>query len=256
MTRLLIAFLLIYSAGLQATDKLTIAAASDLRFALDEIVALYQQQHPTDIRVIYGSSGKLSTQIRNGAPFDVFFSADIQFPEQLYTEGHAVTQPHLYAYGRIVLWSQRQNMAGIELSQLHELDFRRLAIAQPAHAPYGQRAQEALQAVGIWQAIRSKLVYGENIAQTAQMAQSGGADIAIIALSLAKSPTLAKHGYQLIPAELHQPLAQAHVITRFGAENLSAQQFTAYMQQPKVLAIMQKYGFEQPTLATAQPDDD
>lgn len=230
-----------------ASEKLTIAAASDLRYALDDIITLFKQQQPAaDVRVIYGSSGKISTQIRHGAPYDVFFSADIQFPEQLYAEGHAVTQPQLYALGRIVLWSPQQNMTGIELSQLTTMPFRRLAIAQPAHAPYGQRAKEALQATGVWSAVEPKLVYGENIAQTAQLAQSGGADIAIIALSLAKFPELAKQGYQLIPAELHQGLTQAYVITRHGANNSSAQQFTNFMTNKDVLAIMQGYGFEHP----------
>ncbi|WP_445426652.1 molybdate ABC transporter substrate-binding protein [Alishewanella sp. HL-SH06] len=230
-----------------ASEKLTIAAASDLRYALDDIIMLFKQQQPAaDVRVIYGSSGKISTQIRHGAPYDVFFSADIQFPEQLYAEGHAVTQPQLYALGRIVLWSPQQNMTGIELSQLTTMPFRRLAIAQPAHAPYGQRAKEALQATGVWSAVEPKLVYGENIAQTAQLAQSGGADIAIIALSLAKFPELAKQGYQLIPAELHQGLTQAFVITRHGANNSSAHQFTTFMTSKDVLAIMQGYGFEHP----------
>lgn len=231
-----------------ASEKLTIAAASDLRYALDDVIALFHQQQPaSEVRVIYGSSGKLSTQIRHGAPYDLFFSADIRFAEQLYNEGHALSQPKLYALGRIVLWSPRQNMTGIELAQLTELKFRRLAIAQPTHAPYGQRAKEALQAAGVWSSVESKLVYGENISQTAQLAQSGGADIAIIALSLAKFPELAKQGYQLIPAELHQPLTQAYVITRHGADNSYAQKFTAFMTNKAVLAIMQGYGFELPT---------
>ena len=245
-----------------ASEKLTIAAASDLRYALDDIIALFQKQQPAaEVRVIYGSSGKLSTQIRHGAPYDLFFSADIQFAEQLYTEGHAPAQPQLYALGRIVLWSPRQNMAGIALSQLTQQHFRRLAIAQPAHAPYGLRAKEALQAAGMWAEVEHKLVYGENIAQTAQMAQSGGADLAIIALSLAKFPELANsskrasQGYQLIPAELHQPLTQAYVITRHGANNASAQQFTAFMTNKDVLAIMQTYGFELP-VSTRQGEQD
>lgn len=250
MIRGLLLLCLVYTLPVSASEKLTIAAASDLRYALDDIITLFHQQQPEiEVRVIYGSSGKISTQIRHGAPFDIFFSADIQFPEQLYAEGHALTKPQLYALGRIVLWSPRQNMAGIELSQLADMNFRRLAIAQPAHAPYGQRAKEALQAAGVWAAVEPKLVYGENIAQTAQMAQSGGADIAIIALSLAKFPELAKQGYQLIPAELHQPLTQAYVITHYGANNSSAQQFTAFMTNKDVLAIMQAYGFELPVSA-------
>lgn len=248
MIRRLLLLCVVCALPVYASEKLTIAAASDLRYALDDVIALFHQQQPAaEVRVIYGSSGKLSTQIRHGAPYDLFFSADIRFAEQLYNEGHALSQPQLYALGRIVLWSPRQNMAGIKLPQLTELKFRRLAIAQPAHAPYGQRAKEALQAAGVWSTVESKLVYGENIAQTVQMAQSGGADLAIIALSLAKFPELAKQGYQLIPTELHQPLTQAYVITRHGANNRSAQQFTAFMTSHQVLAIMQAYGFELPT---------
>ncbi|MBZ9611795.1 molybdate ABC transporter substrate-binding protein [Rheinheimera maricola] len=230
-----------------ASEKLTIAAASDLRYALDEISTLFRQRQPTlALNIVYGASGKLSTQIRHGAPFDMFFSADSSFPAQLYQDSLTATAPQLYALGHLVLWSPRRNMAGIRLSQLAELSFSRLAIAQPAHAPYGQRAKQALQAAGVWQALEAKVVYGENIAQTAQLAQSGGADIAIIALSLAKSPMLASQGYQLIPAELHQPLLQAYVITRHGADNHNARLFSAFMASADVLNIMQRYGFELP----------
>ena len=247
MIRRLLLLYVVFVIPVYASEKLTIAAASDLRYALDDIVTLYKQQHPAaDIRLIYGASGKLSTQIRHGAPYDVFFSADIQFPQQLYTEGYAVTAPQPYALGHLVLWSPKQNMTGISLQQLATLKVSRLAIAQPAHAPYGQRAKQALQAAGVWQQLEPKLVYGENIAQTAQLAQSGGADVAIIALSLAKFPQLAKQGYQRIPKALHQPLIQAYVITRHGANNSIAQQFSAFMTTRDVLGIMQGYGFELP----------
>jgi molybdate transport system substrate-binding protein len=245
MRQLLLILGFICSLTADASDKLTIAAASDLRYAMADIVSLFQQQTQLDVRVIYGASGKLSTQIRHGAPYDMFFSADISFAQQLYQDGLAATAPQPYALGHLVLWSPQQNMAGISLSQLAEFDFNRLAIAQPAHAPYGQRAKQALQAAGVWQALEAKIVYGENIAQTAQLAQSGGADIAIIALSLARFPELASQGYQPIPTELHQPLQQAYVITRRGADNTAARQFAALIATPPVLDIMQRYGFEQ-----------
>ncbi|MFN3901564.1 MAG: molybdate ABC transporter substrate-binding protein [Alishewanella aestuarii] len=257
MLKVLCLLCLCFALPLYARERLTIAAASDLRYALDEILSLYRQQQPqTEIRVIYGSSGKMTTQIRHGAPYDVFFSADIQFPQQLYQEGLAVLAPQHYAQGRIVLWSPRQNMSGISLTELPQLALRRLAIAQPSHAPYGQRAQEALIAAGVWQTLQAKLVYGENIAQTAQLAQSGGAEVAIIALSLAKFPELARHGYQLIPAELHQPLIQAYTITRKGETKTSAWHFVAFMQSTAVLAILQQYGFEQPGLSTTMEPGD
>ncbi|MAA94346.1 MULTISPECIES: molybdate ABC transporter substrate-binding protein [unclassified Arsukibacterium] len=246
-------FSLVYVLPVYAGDKLMLAAASDLRYALDEVILLFRQQHPTtDIHVVYGSSGKLSTQIRHGAPFDLFFSADSRFPELLYQDGHAVTVPQPYAVGHLVLWSPRQNMSEVELHQLKNMTFRRLAIAQPAHAPYGQRAKEALQTLGLWAELEPKLVYGENIAQTAQLVQSGGADIGIIALSLAKFPELAKQGYHLIPTDLHQPLTQAFVVTRHGADNLAAHHFSAFMKNPAALTVMQRFGFELPATLPAQ----
>lgn len=256
MRQLLLLVCFICAVTTEANDKLTIAAASDLRHALDEISTLFRRQHPAlALNIVYGASGKLSTQIRHGAPYDMFFSADSSFPAQLYQDGLAATAPQPYALGHLVLWSPTQNMAGISLSQLSELNFNRLAIAQPAHAPYGQRAKQALQAAGVWQTVEPKLVYGENIAQTAQLAQSGGADIAIIALSLAKFPELAKQGYQLIPVELHQPLTQAYVITRHGADNNNARLFSAFMASAEVLSMMQRFGFERPgfELPASQP---
>ena len=247
MRNLSLLFLVFWLGTAKANEPLTIAAASDLRYALNDVIALYQTEQPNaQIRVTYGSSGKMTTQIRNGAPFDLFFSADIQFPEQLYAEGHAVTKPSVYAIGHIVLWSARLDLTNVTLQQLPDLNFRRLAIAQPAHAPYGLRAKEALQAVGLWDALEPKLVYGENIAQTAQMAQSGAAEVAIIALSLARFPQLSRHGYQLIPSDLHQPLTQAYSVTRHGANNPSAHRFAAFMQSSEARSILEHYGFELP----------
>ena len=256
MPKLLLCLGFLISFSAHAADKLTIAAASDLRYALEEISSLFRQQHSAvQLTIVYGASGKLSTQIRHGAPFDMFFSADISFPTQLHQDGLAATAPQPYALGHLVLWSPKQNMAGISLSQLAEFNFNRLAIAQPTHAPYGQRAKQALQAAGVWQKIEPKLVYGENIAQTVQLAQSGGAEIALIALSLAKFPELANQGYQAIPTELHQPLLQAYVITRHGADNHNARLFSAFMASADVLNIMQRFGFERPgfELPASQP---
>lgn len=233
------------------SETITMAAASDLRFALDDIVAQYQTHHGNaSIRVIYGSSGKMTTQIRHGAPYDLFFSADIRFPETLYHDGFAVTTPSVYALGRIVLWSARHDVTDLSLEDLTSPMFRRIAIAQPEHAPYGMRAKEALLASGVWPKIEHKLVYGENIAQTAQMAESGAADVAIIALSLALFPRLAERGYVLIDESLHQPLTQGYVITRHGADNPLAEQFAQFMKTDTAHRIMQHYGFIMPSSDT------
>lgn len=225
-------------------EKFTIAAASDLRYALNEVVAVYQKANPSHKPVvIYGSSGKMTTQIINGAPYDIFFSADISFPQKLKAEGFAVTEPTVYALGRIVLWSAKQDASQLTFKDLTSDKFRRIAIAQPAHAPYGLRAQEAMQAEGVWEAVQRKLVFGENIAHTAQMAESGAADIAVIALSLAKFPHMAKQGYYLIDETLHNPLTQGYVITRHGDGKAPVKNFVRFMETDQTHDIMEKYGF-------------
>ncbi|MDP1932792.1 MAG: molybdate ABC transporter substrate-binding protein, partial [Gammaproteobacteria bacterium] len=181
--------------GTATAENFTIVAASDLRYALDEIVAAYIAEHPEhQPSVIYGSSGQFHAQISNGAPYDLYFSADIVYPQMLHEAGLTADEPAIYALGRIVLWSANRDASTLHLSDLVRDDIRRIAIAQPEHAPYGQRAQEALEATGIWSTVQPKLVFGENIAHAAQMAESGAADIGIIALSLALFPTMTAQG--------------------------------------------------------------
>lgn len=245
--RLALAALLLISPLLHAGDTLRIAAAADLRYALDDIVELFGEAHPDiDIGVVYGSSGRMTTQIINGAPYDIFFSADIAFPERLQLEGMTVTEPAVYALGRIVLWSNTLDASTLTLEDLTSDAIRRIAIAQPAHAPYGQRAREALQSAGVWEAVQDKLVFGENIAHAAQMTESGAAQVGIIALSLATFPALAKQGHYLIDDAMHQPLTQSYVITRRGADKPGARLFAEFMNTGKARAVMARYGFMMP----------
>jgi molybdate transport system substrate-binding protein len=226
-------------------EKVSIAAAADLKFAMDEVVASFRKAHPGDeVELIFGSSGKFYTQIQQGAPFDVFFSADVGFASELKKAGLAITDPKLYAVGRIVLWSTVRDASKMTLADLTDPAVHKIAIANPQHAPYGKRAEEALKAAGLWDKIRDKLVFGENIAQTAQYVQSGAADIGVIALSLALNKELAsKGGYALIPTESHSPLEQAYVITKHGEGNALASDFAAYMATPDARHIMTRYGF-------------
>ncbi len=227
-----------------ASDKLTLAAASDLRYALTDIVASYKKDHPDRVvEVIFGSSGKMTSQIMNGAPYDVFFSADIAYPEKLYAAGFTTSKPAVYALGRIVLWSHKRDASQLKLKSLLDKSIKRIAIANPVHAPYGVRAKEVLHAEGLWDAVQHKLVFGENIARTAQMIESEAADVGIIALSLALFPDLAKHGYTLIDDHLHNPLTQAYVITQYGADNKAAHAFVRFMETEPVHVIMKQYGF-------------
>jgi molybdate transport system substrate-binding protein len=238
--------LLVIGQTAHAEEKLTVAAAADLKFALDEVVSLFGKTHPDmQVTTIYGSSGSFDTQIRQGAPYDMYFSADIAYPRALYNEGYAASPVQPYALGRIVLWSTTQPIS--TLSDLADARFQRIAIANPQHAPYGQRAAEALKAAGVWDKVAAKLVYGENVAQTAQFVQSDNAQAGIIALSLALSPELSKQGrYVLIPEALHQPLEQGFIITHRAAQNRSAHEFARFMGSPEVRTLMARYGFTLP----------
>lgn len=231
-----------------AAEQLTIAAASDLRFAMDELVVAFRQKNPDDtIEVVFGSSGNFNAQIRQGAPYDLYFSADISYAEELARDGFAATAARAYALGRIVLWSTQYDASALSLASLAEPRFTRIAIANPLHAPYGQRAEEALRAAGVWDQVEAKLVHGENIAQTAQFVQSGNAQVGIIALALAMNPALAEAGpYLLIPDSMHEPLLQGFIVTARAKANPLAARFAAYVESAEALAIMNRYGFSLP----------
>ena len=227
-------------------EKITIAAAADLKFAMDEIVAGFKKSHPgNDVDVVYGSSGKFHTQIQQGAPYDLFFSADIAYPRELAAKvGMVASAVKPYAVGRIVVWSNSMDAAKMTLASLTDPKITRIAIANPKHAPYGKRAEEALKASGLWDKLQPKLVFGENIAHTAQFVQTGNAQVGVIALSLALNPELAnKGGYYLIPDNLHNPLEQGYIITKRASDNPLARQFADFMSSKPVRKIMTKYGF-------------
>lgn len=229
-------------------EKITVAAAADLKFAMDEIVAAFQRSSPgAEVEVVYGSSGKFHTQIQNGAPYDLYFSADIGFPRELAKAGLAASEVRPYAFGRIVLWSASMDASRMTLASLTDPKIARIAIANPKHAPYGKRAEEALRAAGLWDKVEPKLVYGENIAHTAQFVQTGNAQVGIIALALAVNQELAgKGGYWLIPDKLHEPLEQGFVITKKAAGSALARRFADHMGSVAARAVMTRYGFVLP----------
>lgn len=242
-----LACLLLIATGAHA-ERITIAAAADLKFAMDEIVLGFKKARPgSEVEVIYGSSGKFFTQIQQGAPYDLFFSADIKYPHELTKKGMAASEVKPYAVGRVVLWSNSMDATKMTLASLTDPKISRIAIANPKHAPYGKRAEEALKASGLWDTLQPKCVFGENIAHTAQFVQTGNAQVGIIALSLAVNPELAKKGgYYLIPDKLHNPLEQGYIITKQGAAKPLARQFADYMGSKPARSIMTRYGFVLP----------
>ena len=243
----LLTCVLLASAAAHA-EKITIAAAADLKFAMDEIVVAFKKSNASDeVDVIYGSSGKFHTQIQQAAPYDLFFSADIGFPRELAKAGLAGSEVRPYAVGRIVLWSASMDATKMTLASLADPKIARIAIANPKHAPYGKRAEEALRASGLWEKLEPKLVYGENIAHTAQFVRTGNAQVGIIALALAINPELAgKGGYWLIPDKLHEPLEQGFVITKKAEGSALARRFADYMGSAPARAVMTRYGFVLP----------
>jgi molybdate transport system substrate-binding protein len=229
--------------------EVVVAAAADLKFAMDSLVAVFSKRDPDlDIKVVYGSSGNFFQQIGNGAPFDLFFSADIDYPKQL-TEKHlTLSVIHLYGTGQLVLWSKTIDPAIEKMNSLLNPAIKKIAIANPAHAPYGERAEEALRHYQLYDEIKDKLVMGENIAQAAQYAQSGAADIGIIALSLALSPAMQRSGgkYWLIPADSHRALEQGFVLLPHAKDNKGALQLMNFITTPEARAILKSFGFSQP----------
>jgi len=229
-------------------DTITVFAASDLKFALDSIKTKFLAQHPDDkIRMIYGSSGKGRVQVEKGAPYDLYFSANMDYVESLYKHGDIVTKPRLYAIGRIVIWSKNKDFDAKKGFENFIMPWvHKATIANPSHAPYGEKAKQALESVGLYQTLKSKIVFGENISQTANYINMKAADIGIIALSLVLAPNIAKSeysNYYLIDDSLHEPLRQGYGITKYGAKSKLAKAFYEFMQTPQVQQIMKKYGF-------------
>ena len=252
LLNLAIAVLTLAASPICLADTARVAAAADLRFAFNELQPLFQKKHPPHtLELIMGSSGKFMQQLENGAPFDLFFSADVNFPKALVASGKAVAPVTTYAFGRIVLWSAKVDASKLTLQSLARPEFRKVALAAPDHAPYGARAKEALQHAGVWAQVEKKLVFGENVSHTAQLIDSQAAEAGIIALSLAMSDTLkAKGGYYLIPASYHQPLEQAYVLTRYGQNNPAAKAFARFMATAEARAVMKHHGFMLPDEAT------
>lgn len=229
----------------QRSGKILIAAASDLKFALDSIVYTFKSEHPDgQADVTYGSSGKLTEQIINGAPFDIFFSADISYPEKLQEKKLTISQVNLYGIGRLVVWSKKIDPTVNGIQSLLDSRVNKIAIANPAHAPYGKRAEEALKYYNM-ENVRNKIVLGENISQTAQFITSGAADIGIIAMSLALSPAMKKENgkYYILPQNSHKPLQQGFVILKNAENNKLAAAFAQFMTTSKAKQILSHFGF-------------
>jgi len=228
--------------------KTTVVVAANLKTAMDSIAKIYRQENPTDaIQISYGASGKFYEQISNGAPFDVFFSADMNYPNKLKENRFAISAVKLYAIGRIAIWSKKIDPNIQKMNSLIDPKVKKISIANPVTAPYGAKAVESIKYFKVYNKVKPNLVYGENIAQAAQFVSFGAADIGIIALSDVLSPAMKKERgkYYVIPQESHLPLQQGCVILKHGKGNATATKFYDYISSPKAKAILNHYGYSQ-----------
>ncbi len=231
-------------------EELTVAAASDLSFVMPELAARFEKQTGHTVKFTFGSSGNLYSQIENGAPFDVFFSADLEYPRRLDAAGKAApgTLTH-YADGRLALWVLKDSRLDLSrgLAALLDPAVRKVAIANPRHAPYGRAAVAALQHEDLYDRVQSKLVLGENISQTAQFVESGSADAGLIALSLASSQPMREKGrFVELPASLHPPIEQGCVALKSSTHEKAARAFLDFLKKPESRELLRSQGFVLP----------
>jgi molybdate transport system substrate-binding protein len=239
------------SLNLNAADSALVAAASDLQFALEEVTQQFTQETGMSVKFSFGSSGNFARQIMQGAPYELFMSADEKYVLELAKQHKTIDEGQLYAIGRLVLYAPKSSALQVDSKMqgvgqaLKNGKIKRFAIANPDHAPYGRAAKAALNSFGLWDSIQPHLVLGENVAQAAQFAISDSTQGGIFAYSLALSPKLKLEGnYVLLPENSHPPLKQRMVLTaKAGA---TAKAFYAFLQLPKTKAILQRYGFASP----------
>ena len=238
-----------------ANEPLKIAAASDLAAAFDEVGKAFEKETGQKVVFTFGSTGLISKQILEGAPYDVFAAANVSFVDEVVAAGECDKSTQaLYARGRIVAWTGKGARAPKTLDDLADPAFAKVAIANPEHAPYGRAAKEALIKAGVYDRLQKekRLVFGENVSQALQFGQSGNADVAIVALSLA---VVADGDYFLVDEAMHAPLDQALVVCSDGAKAEKARAFADYVNSASGRAIMKKYGFLLPGEKTASAGD-
>ena len=242
---------LVLLASCAAGQEITVAAAADMNAVLPELAARYTKQTGQVVKLSFGSSGNLTNQIRNGAPFDVFFSADEEYPKQLVAEGLAVRSSlYRYAVGRLVLWVPSQSALDLQrlgMRALLDPSTKKIAIANPQHAPYGRAAEAALRHFGIYDQVAAKLVLGENVAQAAQFVESGNAQAGLIALSHALAPAMKDKGrYWTFPLDSYPTLNQAAVVFSHSKRQEAALEFLKFVRSSESVSLLKSYGFSLP----------
>ena len=239
-------------AAAEGAPSVRVAAASDLQFALKDVVAHYESTHPgKKVEVVFGSSGNLFAQLSNKAPYDIFLAADISYPRKLIEAGLAAADSEFsYAIGHLVVWVPKSSTLDFETQGIEALadpSVKVIAMANPQHAPYGRAAEAALKSLGAYDKIKDRLVLGENISQTSQFVESGAADAGLIALSLALAPAMQEKGrYWSLPADSYPRLEQGGVVLNAARDPAAAQELRTFITSDQGKEILRKYGFAMP----------
>jgi molybdate transport system substrate-binding protein len=244
---LLYSFCLLLLAGCsKPNENVVVATAANVQYVMLELKKVFEKETGIPLELVVSSSGKLTAQIREGAPFDLFVSADTRYPQEIYTNGGSEIPPKVYARGALVLWT-RDSTAAPRLESLTDPGIRKIAIANPRTAPYGQAAVEVLQQAGLYEQVKSKLVYGESIAQTTQYIETGAADVGFTALSVVLSPEMkGKGSWTKLDSTTYQPINQAAVLLLHSEDSPKRQksrQFYDFLYSEKAKAIFRKYGY-------------
>lgn len=232
-----------------ADREITVAAAADLSSALQEVAANYEKRSGVAVNLSFGASGSLTQQIQNGAPFDIFFSADMDYPKQLIAAGLGDGATLFrYAVGRLVLWVPKDSPLDVEhkgMDVLLDPSVKKISMGNPQHAPYGRAAEATLKHENLYEKVADKLVLGENIAQAAQFVESGNAQVGFVALAHVMAPSMQGKGkYWIVPADAYPPLDQGVLLVSHSQHKQDAAAFLEYMKSEDVATVMKKYGFE------------
>ena len=238
--------LVVHACENKPSQSITIATAANAQFAIKELVDTFTNQTNIECDIIVSSSGKLTAQISEGAPYDLLISADMKYPESLHKKGKTLAPPRVYAYGKLVLWSKKKN-DNLTIQSLQNQGIRHIALANPKTAPYGAAALETLQKQGIYEKVKDKLVYGESISQVNQFVYSGTAEVGFTAMSVVLSPRMKDEGiWEEIEAENHAPIAQGSALINRKDAHPEAVRFYEFLFSPKAKKILQKYGYDTP----------
>lgn len=245
MKRLIILFTIALLPLFGQAQQLRIAVAANAQFVAKALAAEFKKETGLNAELIIGASGKFTTQIEQGAPFDVFLSADMKYPQELYNKGLTTTRPKPYAYGKLVLWTLSNTDINTGLRVLMQPAFTKIAVANPKLAPYGEAAVQALTKLKLYQRVQSKIVYGESIAQVNQYLLTGAANAAFTAKSVVLDATQANKGKWIeVPANLYRPIAQGVVILKQTSHQQQAQKFYTFIFSSRAKQIFEKYGYQ------------